>query len=172
MKRLLVPLLLGFLGLAVGIGAGVALRPEASQAGSQQAASPCGEADRAAATALGTRDPDTPDAAVDDAEYVKLNNQFVVPVVRAEQVEALVVMSLSVEIGQGQRETVYAREPKLRDALLQVLFDHANMGGFQGAFTDGSNLDTLRAALSETARGVLGGAVRSVLIVDIARQDL
>ncbi|MCZ7674944.1 MAG: flagellar basal body-associated FliL family protein [Roseovarius sp.] len=106
------------------------------------------------------------------ADYVKLNNQFVVPVVAGKQVNSLVVMSLSIEIGEGKRDIVYAREPKLRDALLQVLFDHANMGGFAGTFTDGNTLDVLRAALTETARGILGDAVRNVLIVDIARQDM
>ena len=81
-------------------------------------------------------------------------------------------MSLSIEVTLGQRETVYAREPKLRDALLQVMFDHANMGGFAGNFTDGNTLDVLRAALTDSARGILGNSVAGILIVDIARQDV
>ena len=108
----------------------------------------------------------------EDAEYVKLNNQFVVPVVNDDRVDALVVMSLSLELEPGQRETVYAREPKLRDVFLQVLFDHANMGGFQGNFTSGSNLEILRKSLTEAAQNILGPIVKGVLIFDLARQDV
>ena len=107
-----------------------------------------------------------------DKEYVKLNNQFVVPIVSDERVDALVVMSLSVEVNQGQKETIYAREPKLRDEFLQVLFDHANMGGFRGAFTNSNNLDVLRRSLFEAAEKAAGGVVTDVLIVEIARQDV
>ncbi|MCB1364748.1 MAG: flagellar basal body-associated FliL family protein [Rhodobacteraceae bacterium] len=106
-----------------------------------------------------------------DAEYTKLNNQFVVPVVTSDRIEALVVVSLSLETDAGLRETVYAREPKLRDAFLRVLFDHANMGGFHGEFTRADRLDPLRTALREVAQAQLGAALRDVLIVDIVRQD-
>ena len=91
--------------------------------------------------------------------------------VESGQVAALVVVSLSLEVTAGSTETVFAREPKLRDVFLQVLFDHANAGGFRGSFTDGSNLIVLRQALKEVAMQVLGDMVSDVLIVDIARQD-
>jgi len=83
----------------------------------------------------------------------------------------MVIVSLSLEVKQGTTEQVYAREPKLRDALLQVMFDHANSGGFRGSFTDGSNLVLLRKALLEAAQKTLGDIVTDVLIVDIVRQD-
>lgn len=148
MMKKLVPLLLGLVGLAVGIGAGVLLRH-----------SPDAQTEQVA------EEPEAP------PEYVKLNNQFVIPVVEAGQVAALVVLSLSLEVKEGSTETVFAREPKLRDVFLQVLFDHANAGGFRGSFTDGSNLVVLRQALKEVAFQVLGDLVSDVLIVDIARQD-
>ena len=105
------------------------------------------------------------------SDFVKLNNQFVVPVVTQGRVSALVIMALSVEVSPGGSEQIYAREPKLRDALLQVMFDHANAGGFDGVFTDGANLVALRTALTEAASKVMGGIVRDVLISDISRQD-
>ncbi len=55
--------------------------------------------------------------------------------------------------------------------FLQVLFDHANAGGFNGAFTSSTNMDVLRQSLLETAQAVIGKSVRNVLIVDIVRQD-
>ena len=95
--------------------------------------------------------PDHQSAADGEAapEYVKLNNQFVVPVLKDGKVVSMVVLALNLEVTEGGSEQVYAREPKLRDAILQVLFDHANSGGFAGAFTDGSNLVLLRKSLLE-----------------------
>ena len=148
MKKLILPLILGLVGLGAGVGAGVFLRP-----------APDDKAE------LAETEPAVP------PEYVKLNNQFVIPVVEAGQVAALVVVSLSLEVTAGSTELVFQTEPKLRDVFLQVLFDHANTGGFKGSFTDASNLVVLRQALKEVAMGVLGDAVKDVLIVDIARQD-
>lgn len=110
-------------------------------------------------------------AAGEVPDYVKLPNQFVVPVVEDGRVAALVILSLSLEVEPGASEAVFAREPRLRDGFLQVLFDHANAGGFRGTFTDGANLVLLRGALREAAAKVLGGQVRDVLISDIVRQD-
>lgn len=104
-------------------------------------------------------------------DYVKLNNQFVVPVLDAGRVVSMVILSLSLEVTPGTTERVYEIEPKLRDAFLQVLFDHSNAGGFRGSFTDGANLVLLRRALLEAAKGILAETVSDVLIVEIVRQD-
>ncbi|MEP2731330.1 flagellar basal body-associated FliL family protein, partial [Tateyamaria sp.] len=103
--------------------------------------------------------------------YVKMSNQFVVPIVDGDSVKGLVVMSLTLEVIAGQKDAVYTREPKLRDSFLQVMFDHANIGGFDGAFTNASNLAVLRGALLEVSQKVMGKQVTDVLIVEIARQD-
>ena len=81
-----------------------------------------------------------------------------------EVLVSMVVLSLSLEVATGKSEDIYSREPKLRDAFLQVLFDHANTGGFSGSFTDGSNLIVLRTSLKEAAALVLGSSVNDVLI--------
>ena len=107
----------------------------------------------------------------ENLEYVRLNNQFVVPVVRDAAVRSLVVMSLTVEVDAGQAEFVFSREPRLRDALLRAMFSHANAGGFDGAFTSPSALNPLRSSLRDAAYDVLGDVVNDVLIVDIVRQD-
>jgi len=148
MRRLL-PFVLALLGLGAGLGAGYALRPGVA-------------ADAA---------PPAPAPEVAPRDYVKLNNQFVVPVVDGGRDVALVILSVSLEVTTGSGEAVYAREPKLRDAFLQVMFDHANAGGFRGTFTDGSNMVFLRRALREAGQRVMGDLVTDVLIVDIVRQD-
>ncbi|MBW0158101.1 flagellar basal body-associated protein FliL [Sedimentimonas flavescens] len=167
--RKLLPILLALIGVLAGGGAGYFLRPppadEISPATDAHAPPPeVHPTDHAAPEGDGHGEGAT-------VEYVKLNNQFVVPVVEDARVASLVILSLSLEVGLGATERVYAVEPKLRDAFLQVLFDHANAGGFRGAFTDASQLDDLRRALLEAARKTLGAEAKSVLISDIVRQD-
>lgn len=149
MKKL-IPVFLILLGLGAGIGAGIVLRPASEEA---------------------EPDPEHVEEAPATTEFVKLNNQFVVPVVEEGRVTSLVILALSVEVTIGSTEAVFAKEPKLRDALLQVLFDHANAGGFKGVFTDSANLILLRKALLEAAQKTMGDLVIDVLISDIARQD-
>lgn len=149
MKKLL-PLVLVLVGLGGGVGAGIALRPTPEPVE--------GEAPK-------------PAAKVDEHDYVKINNQFVIPVVTKGRVASMVVLSLSLEVTVGGSEEVYAREPKLRDSFLSVLFDFANTGGFRGSFTDADNLVVLRRSLLEAGQVVLGDMVSDVLIVDIMRQD-
>jgi len=169
MLRLLLPVLLLLLGVGGGVGAGMFLRPDseapdeatesdqAEDAGDGQTAAPGpGES---AATATGT------------TEYVRLNNQFVVPIVRNGAVRSLVVMSLTIEVDAGQNGVVFNQEPRLRDAFLRVMFAHANAGGFDGSFTQAAAMDPLREALGEAALAILGAMVHDVLIVDITRQD-
>lgn len=159
MKKLF-PLLLALVGLGIGAGAGLFLRPAA-----EAAAHPADGEGHETAKAEAEIDPEMlPD-------YVKLNNQFVVPVLQDGRVTSMVIMALSLEVKKGTSEQIYSREPKVRDALLQVMFDHANAGGFEGAFTDGANLVFLRSALLEAAKSTLGDDVTDVLISDIARQD-
>lgn len=166
----ILPILLIIIGIGAGIGAGIALRPDPKEV---VALNPCGEDGSHASEAESPGDAeDAEEQDLEGNEFVKLNNQFVVPVVTNDLVGSLVVMSLSVEVVQGQSETVYALEPKLRDAFLQVLFDHANIGGFNGEFTNANNMDILRTGLRETAQGLIGDVVRNVLITDIARQDV
>lgn len=107
----------------------------------------------------------------DGYSYVKLNNQFVVPIMDEDRVRALVIVSLSIEVPNGKAESIYEREPKLRDVFLQAMFDHANIGGFEGQFTEAARMIILRDSLREVAQTVLGKDVKSVLITEIARQD-
>ena len=105
-------------------------------------------------------------------EYVKMSKQFVVPVIKRDRVSALVVVSISIETPEGTSPLILEREPKLRDGFLQVLFAHANSGGFDGAFTTGQSMRDLRGSLKEAARRITGVDVRSVLIEEIVKQQM
>ena len=174
MKSILLILILAAVGIGAGAGAGMMLRPPPEEI----VMNPCGEAGEALAESHPEEDgaqaeaEDTTGSEADPTrEYVKLNNQFIVPIVEDGKVASMVVLSLSLEVDIGQRETVYAREPKLRDSFLQVLFDHANSGGFSGNFTTGTKMRHLSEALEEVGRKVLGATLTDVLIIDIVRQD-
>lgn len=178
--KFLLPLILGLMGLGAGVGAGIYLHvpedPEAQRAGEANPA-----AGEAATAGTHGSEPHGPDANASgegsnahDAsglDYIKLNNQFVVPLVKDGRVVSLIVMSLSLEVRPGNEETIYSREPKLRDAFLRVLFDHANAGGFSGDFTKSTNMMVLRDSLVEIARKTLGDIVTDVMITDLVRQD-
>lgn len=181
MGKLILPLILALVGIAAGAGAGWFLKPapemaegkaETAEADIAQDGEEAGPEDAASRTPDGEKIDDPEAGGSDQTEFVRLNNQFVVPVVSDGMVSSLVVMSLSLEVDLNMRPAVFQREPKLRDALLQVMFDHANIGGFDGAFTEANNLAILRAGLTDVARKVVPGKVHGVLIVDLARQDL
>ncbi|MEV8465957.1 flagellar basal body-associated FliL family protein [Fluviibacterium sp. DFM31] len=164
--RKLIPVILALTalggGLATGYFARAALSPSESNA-----ADACPEE---------TSDCDDPkghdEVAALPTEYVKFANQFIVPLIEGDGISAMVVLSLSVEVSEGSKETIYNREPKLRDAFLRVLFDHANAGGFEGNFLSSAGLDGLRMALREIGQKTAGPIVQDVLIIDLVKQKV
>lgn len=181
MMRLLIPVILLLVGTGGGIGAGMMLSSpaeEVAEAGEDKAEGDKDEATEETAEEAHEEEPADAAEASEEGEgeaagfaYVKLNNQFVVPVLAEGYVAALVVMSLSLEVTAEASPSVYAMEPKLRDAFLQVMFDHANTGGFSGEFTMAERTQALRKALREAARKIAGKGVHDVLIIDMVRQD-
>lgn len=170
MMKLLLPVLLLVIGTGAGVGAGVLLKPEPEP--QEEAAADClpGETHVAAET------PPPPPVAIDPEaeppEYAQLDNQFVVPVVQDDEIVAMVVLSLGIAVPTGGSDAVSSVEPRLRDSLLQVLFNHANIGGFSGNFTASSNMRSLRKDLLSSAQSILGEGALDVLILDIVRQDV
>lgn len=172
-----IAILLAALGLGAGIGAGVYLGPSSGASDCDPAAAEscepgAGQADAAPVGPEPEPGAPPPPAPGEVYDYVRLNNQFVIPVIAGDNVAALVVISLSIEVVAGTNAAVFDREPRLRDAFLQVFFDFAHSGGFDGPFTRSSNLATLRRALRETAQRIAGPEVRDVLIIDIVRQEV
>lgn len=162
----ILPLILVLLGVGLGGGAGLFLRPADSEDCPEVAHEPVCEDQ-----AKDSHDPE-PEIDPNNVYYVKLSKQFVVPVVKESKVSSLVVMSLSIETTPAMGDVVFQREPKLRDALLGVMFLHANSGGFDGQFTGGEAMRDLRGSLLEAAREVVGDEIYSVLVTDILRQDV
>lgn len=185
MMRMLLPVLLLLIGVGGGVGAGFVLAPEgealAPEEVSDEAAEDYeneppaedGEYGEEADSEYETGgEPPRVEQSGEGTEFVRLNNQFVVPIVRDGSVRSLVVMGLTIEVTTGLNSEVFDQEPRLRDSFLRVLFAHANAGGFDGVFTDATAMAPLREGLREAAQGVLGrGNAFDVLITDITRQD-
>lgn len=164
MKKLLLPIILLLVGTGSGVGAGLFLKEDAPEELAMSTDHPCGEPTEVA-------EAPEPVPLETTTEFAKLSNQFVVPVVKEDEIVAMVVLSLSVEVVEGNKDVVFQTEPKLRDAFLQVLFNHANIDGFSGNFTTSSNMRILREELLRAAKKVLGDNALDVLILDIVRQD-
>jgi hypothetical protein len=166
-KKLILPVVMLIGGGGAGAAAGLLLLPPSTPAETEPVV--CAEP-VAADDMIGT----LPDAAPFDtpSAFVPINNQFIVPILEDGDVTSLVILSLSLEIPEGQEDPVLAAEPRLRDGFLQVLFDHANTGGFDGSFTATEPMRSLRLSLDNVAKTVLGDLSRNVLIVDILRQDV
>ena len=177
--KFLVPLVLAFAGVGAGVGAGVVLRPDADAATIETEGGDAHDASAAHDGGDAHGEEAAGRAAADghggggSAEYVELRNQFIVPVLKDSRVNSLVVLSVDLEVGLGQAEAVQRYEPKIRDAFLTVLFDHANAGGFEGNFTSSGAMDMLRGALREAGQKVVGNQMLTdVLITNIIRQDV
>ena len=179
--RKLLPLVIGLLGLATGVGAGIALKPApapieaagcpapaTAEAAAHEPAAPC---EPAAADPFAPV-PEAEKKPAAELTYVTMDKPFVVPVFSGEKVVAMVVLSLSVETDAEAAHTVEAVKPRLRDSFLKVMFRHANSGGFNGSFTTGRKMDDLKSALLQAAREVMAETpVEEILITEIARQD-
>lgn len=167
MKKFLPPIILASLGLGLGAAAGHLLKPAAPAPEAEVEGD--GGAGAAAPALVSTH---VPAATPGTGEYVKLDKQFIVPVVIDDRVDSLIVISMALEVSSGQTETVFLHEPKLRDEFLRVLFLHAQSGGFSGAFTESHVMNDLRGALTASAQAILGDIAHSVLLTSVVRQDL
>lgn len=153
MKKIVLPILLTSLGAGGGFAAGTVLhKPE----------------DLPNEAPVEAEVIDQPEA----VEFAKLNNQFVVPIMTDGRMSAMVVLSLTLEVAEGTKDAVFAIEPRLRDSLFSAMIEHANLGGFDGDFTQSAPMRQLRNVLIHAAQKPAADMVTDILILDIARQDL
>lgn len=150
----LIPVILILLGIGAGTGAGFFLRPAPPEPE---------EVESVATTSASVPE-------VSGLALFEFPNQFMVPLVVDGRVGATMVLKLALEFDESQSDLVQVNAPRLRDALLQAMFDHANSGGFSATFTDNRTLTQLRRTLLEAAQKILGPEVaRGVLITDLLR---
>lgn len=104
--------------------------------------------------------------------FMKFSRQFVVPVVSRDNVSALVILDINLELDPSATENAYSREPKVRDAILKTLLQLSNEGAFGPGLLEEENLNDVRARLLVAAQAILTDDVIDVLILNVARQDI
>lgn len=98
--------------------------------------------------------------------------QFFVPLMRSGDMGGMMIVTLSLETTGDSLPAMEQQEHRLRDALLRQLMAAANSGGFDGNFTVEGRQRPLREGLLKAAKGATDLPVTSVLIEDIARQNI
>lgn len=162
MLKKVLPLLSLVAGLAGGGAAAIVLAPGSS--------TDHGDEGHAEASEAASEHGAEPDPA--SLEIVKLPNQFVIPVILNNRVRSMVILTVAVEVDVAQADFVRTREPRLRDTFLDELFNLAAIGGFKDDVISRETLDIVRTALTERARESLGLEAVTVLVTDMARQDV
>ena len=194
MLKKLNPLLLVPVAALLGAGGGFALRMnsagsaaenhagdagegEPSDAGTEGAAS--GEKEKAKSDAgdHGSKDDRAKsgsghETTPEPSTYMKFSRQFVAPIVKAGRPVAMMILDVNLELDPSVADSVYAEEPKLRDAVLKVLLKQASEGKLQEMFQNPGVLEETRAGILSETRAIVGDGVKSVLIMDVGYQEL
>lgn len=110
--------------------------------------------------------------AADSSTYMKFSRQFVAPIVKAGRPVAMMILDVNLELEPSIADSVYAEEPKLRDAVLKVLLKQASEDRLQAMFQNPDILEETRAKILDETRAIMGDGVKSVLIMDVGYQEL
>lgn len=103
--------------------------------------------------------------------YMKFGRQFVVPVVQNGKPRSMIIMDINVEVNSELGETVYAYEPRLRDALLSHLIMKAGQGDLPRMLEDTAMMEETKAELLAISKTIIGDGALQVLIQDIGMQN-
>lgn len=103
--------------------------------------------------------------------YYRFKRDFIVPVMRGNSVDSLVLLRVSVEMDPDKLEVFRPKEPRIRDAFMQTLLSLSHDGLFKGDITAPNVYQTIQSRLTETANANMDDEAKAVLIVDFARQD-
>lgn len=183
MMKLIIPVVAVLSGAGAGVGAGLFTQPKAATA-EAQGDQPAAETDDAShgAEPKDAHGADTHAAPAGDGHgdehtatgvgYLKIPNQFVVPIVRHGNVKALAVVSISLEIDEADRDALSHDLPKIKALTLQTLLNHAALGGFDGNFADLEHTTELARRITDRLRHDVGHSISNTLLLELARQDL
>lgn len=104
-------------------------------------------------------------------DFIKFKRQFVVPVLKDNAVDALILINLALEVPASERDNMFRLEPRFRDAFIRELLQLSDDGYFDQELTSSDTYEILRETLSRAADDVSDGGVNKILILDLSRQD-
>lgn len=104
--------------------------------------------------------------------YFKFSREFVVPLMRGERVQSLVILNISLETTSKVSEQLFSIEPKLRDNIMTTLVGLSNDGTTLSLMTNADNYEKVRETVLENLENIVPEGIDNVLILDAAKQDL
>lgn len=104
--------------------------------------------------------------------YYKFSREFVVPVIRNNHVDSLVILHLSLEADAAISQKLFEMEPKLRDSIMTTLITISNDGQTFESITDIESYESIRSMVLLNLKTVVSSGIHNVLIMDMARQDV
>jgi len=106
-----------------------------------------------------------------ETDFIKFKRQFVVPVLKDDAVEALILINLGLEVPANERDNMFRLEPRFRDAFIRELLQLSDDGYFDQELTSPDTYEVLRETLARAAGDISEGGVKDILILDLSRQD-
>lgn len=104
-------------------------------------------------------------------DFINFKRQFVVPVLKDNAVDALILINLGLEVPANKRDDMFRLEPRFRDAFIRELLQMSDDGYFDQELTSPDTYEILRETLSRAASDISEGGVNDILILDLSRQD-
>lgn len=106
----------------------------------------------------------------EETAYFKFSRQFVAPVVIGGDPKAMLILDVMIELAPDAGDAIYAKEPKLRDAVLQALLAQSANGQLSEMLAKPELLEATRGAVLERVRNVIGDDAQSILLMDVGYQ--
>lgn len=170
MKALILPVLLSISAVG-GVFTANLLQGGSSSAPAGHAPDPHGGASADAAKGHGGGHGGGYAVKTDTSDFMKFKRQFVVPVMKDQAVEALVLLNLGLDIDENKRDEIFKKEPRFRDTFIRELLQLSNDGYFNEEMTSPNTYEVVRETLLRAAKSVNDEGVNDVLILDFSRQD-
>jgi hypothetical protein len=173
MKALLFPIILAIFA-AGGVLAADKVRGDSSPAviteGEHEAGADS-HGKSADADSHGKSDKKGGESSVSQTDFINFKRQFVVPVLKDDAVNALILINLALEVPSSERDNMFRLEPRFRDAFIRELLQLSDDGYFDQELTSSDTYEILRETLTRAANDISDDGVNKVLILDLSRQE-
>lgn len=104
--------------------------------------------------------------------FFNFSREFVVPLLSDGQVDSLVIINISLEVSSGISSKMFSMEPKVRDNIMTTLVALSSDDETFRQLTTVRNYENIRSLVLANLREEISRDIQSVLIMDIARQDI
>ncbi|MFT6072883.1 MAG: flagellar basal body-associated protein FliL [Dasania sp.] len=105
--------------------------------------------------------------------YSKFKKPVIIPIFKNDRAVGMLIVEIWLELEpDSDTISISAKEPRIRDELMQVFYLYASEGRFSQDLLKPQTQAELRYDLTHVARQFIGDQLHAVLINDMQRQDL